>query len=102
MKNQYRGKTSSENRVAVIGVIIVVLCLAGMIYLSEEKLKQKEHEYGLIEESLDRDILEEMQKKDELNKQRDEVNSPEYIMEKAREIFGLKLPDEIIIRPEEK
>ena len=38
----------------------------------------------------------------ELEEKKVYVKTKEFTMEKAREIFGLKLPDEIIIKPDEK
>ena len=54
------------------------------------------------EESLDAAIADEEQHGKELEEKKVYVKTKEFTMEKAREIFGLKLPDEIIIKPDEK
>ena len=51
---------------------------------------------------MDAAIADEEQHGKELEEKKVYVKTKEFTMEKAREIFGLKLPDEIIIKPDEK
>ena len=91
MKRRQRPrKNLSSNRLAIIGITIVVLFLAIAINIRGKTLRQQERDYQAQEESLDAAIADE------------EQHGKEFTMEKAREIFGLKLPDEIIIKPDEK
>ncbi len=101
-REQYPQKNESGNRLAIIGITIVVLFLAIAIHLRGNTLRQQEREYQIQEESLDAAIADEEQHGKELEEKKVYVKTKEYTMEKAREIFGLKLPDEIIVKPDEK
>jgi cell division protein DivIC len=63
-------------------------------------LREQAHEYQLQEESLQAEIDEQKRLSEELEQKKIYVKTKEFTMEKAREIFGLKLPDEIIIKPD--
>ena len=101
-REQYPQKNESGTRLAIIGITIVVLFLAIAIHLRGNTLRQQEREYQIQEESLDAAIADEEQHGKELEEKKVYVKTKEYTMEKAREIFGLKLPDEIIVKPDEK
>ncbi len=101
-RERYQQKNGSGNRLAIIGITIVVLFLAIAIHIRGNTLRQQEREYQQQEESLDAAIADEEQHGKELEEKKVYVKTKEYTMEKAREIFGLKLPDEIIVKPDEK
>ena len=100
MKNRRRNKNEASNRLAIIGITIVVLCIAFAIHMRSVTLREQAHEYQLQEESLQADIDEQKRLSEELEQKKIYVKTKEFTMEKAREIFGLKLPDEIIIKPD--
>ncbi len=103
MKRRQRPrKNLSSNRLAIIGITIVVLFLAIAINIRGKTLRQQERDYQAQEESLDVAIADEEQHGKELEEKKVYVKTKEFTMEKAREIFGLKMPDEIIIKPDEK
>ncbi len=100
MKNRRRNKNEASNRLAIIGITIVVLFIAFAIHVRSVTLREQAHEYQLQEESLQADIDEQKRLSEELEQKKIYVKTKEFTMEKAREIFGLKLPDEIIIKPD--
>ncbi|MDD6283208.1 FtsB family cell division protein [Oribacterium sp. HCP28S3_H8] len=97
-KKQRRGRL--DNRAAMLGIIVVVLFLAIAVFFRGSTLRQQDREYQRQEESLDAAIADEQEHSRELEEKKVYVKTKEYVMEKAREIFGLKMPDEIIVRPE--
>ena len=100
MKNRRRNKNEASNRLAIIGITIVVLCIAFAIHMRSVTLREQAHEYQLQEECLQAEIDEQKRLSEELEQKKIYVKTKEFTMEKAREIFGLKLPDEIIIKPD--
>ena len=100
MKNRRRNKNEASNRLAIIGITIVVLCIAFAIHMRSVTLREQAHEYQLQEESLQAEIDEQKRLSEELEQKKIYVKTKEFTMEKAREIFGLKLQDEIIIKPD--
>lgn len=95
-----RRKQRFENRAAIVGIIVVVLFLAVAVSVRGSSLRQKNREYQAMEESLDTEIRAEERNSEKLREQKVYVKTKEYIIEKAREIFKLKMPDEIIVQPE--
>ncbi|HAT01724.1 MAG TPA: septum formation initiator [Oribacterium sp.] len=96
-----RNKERSDNRIAILGITVVVIFLAIAVHIRSITLHEQDRNYALQEESLDAEIANEQHHSEELQKQKVYVKTKEYTMEKAREIFGLKLPDEVIIKPEQ-
>lgn len=84
----------------MIGILAVVASLALIVSYRSSSLRGKCRDYQQLEESLDAELKEEELRAAELSKKKDYVKTREYIIEKAREIFGLKMPDEIIVKPE--
>ena len=84
----------------MIGILAVVASLALIVSYRSSGLREKCRDYQQLEESLDAELKEEELRDAELSKKKDYVKTREYIIEKAREIFGLKMPDEIIFKPE--
>lgn len=96
-----RNKERTRNRKFIIGITIVVICLAIGVHVRSNTLREQERNYALQEESLDAEIAEEQLHSEELQKKKVYVKTKEYTMEVARKIFNLKLPDEVIIKPEQ-
>ena len=53
-----------------------------------------------MEESLEDELSKEELREKKLEDRRVYSKTKEYVMEEAREIFGLQMPDEIIVKPE--
>ncbi|MBO5597277.1 hypothetical protein [Oribacterium sp. NK2B42] len=100
MKNRYKSKNTVSNRLAIVGITIVVMFIAFAMHVRSVTLKEQDREYQLQEESLQADIDAQKQLSEELEQKKIYVKTKEFTMEKAREIFGLKMPDEIIIKPD--
>ncbi len=97
-----KNKDATSNRLAIIGITIVVLFIAFAIHMRSITLREQDRNYQLQEESLAADIEDQKRLSEELEQKKIYVKTKEYTMEKAREIFGLKMPDEIIIKPDTK
>jgi|GEM_PF-172084 len=100
--NTDKNKNATSNRLAIIGITIVVLFIAFAIHMRSITLREQDRNYQLQEESLAADIEDQKRLSEELEQKKIYVKTKEYTMEKAREIFGLKMPDEIIIKPDNK
>ena len=96
MKKQGRKKSGMfGNGVTILGLVLVVTLLAIVIFVRGNTLQEQNKNYLAMEES-----LEEKQREKKLDEERVYSKTKEYIMEEAREIFGLQMPDEIIVKPE--
>ena len=82
------------NRIAIVGVTLVVLSLAVVV-----NLKAKDLEYQIREESLKKQMEEESQRKTELEEREIYVQTKQYIEEVAKEKLGLVSPGEILLKP---
>lgn len=92
-------KERFANRAAIIGITIVVIFLAIATHVRGTELRRQKREYEIAEESLAAEISAEEEHARELNERKVYVKTKEYVMERAREIFDLKMPDEIVVRP---
>lgn len=101
-RSRQRKKNRKENHFAIIAITLVVVLLAVTVAIKGASLKKQNKEYILKEESLDAEIKAEEERHEYLEEKKVYVKTKEYIIEKAREVFGLKMPDEIIVRPNEK
>ncbi len=94
-----RRKELVTNRIAIIGITIVVLFMAFAISVRSSALREKEYNYRMKEERLAAEIEEQLRKSKELEEMKVYITTKEYTIKKARDIFGLKMPDEIVIKP---
>ena len=74
--------------------------LAIVIFVRGNTLQEQNKNYLAMEESLEEELNKEKQREKKLDEERVYSKTKEYIMEEAREIFGLQMPDEIIVKPE--
>lgn len=77
----------------------VVTLLAIVIFVRGNTLRQQNNKYLAMEENLEEELNKEKQREKKLEDERVYSKTKEYIMEEAREIFGLQMPDEIIVKP---
>ena len=78
----------------------VVTLLAIVIFGRGNTVQQQNNKYLAMEENLEEELNKEKQREKKLEDERVYSKTKEYIMEEAREIFGLQMPDEIIVKPE--
>ena len=87
------------NRMALVGIIFVVISLAVVVNLRGAALRQKDLSYQIKEENLNRMLAEEQERAKRLEEQRIYVQTKEYIEKVAKETLGLVNPDEILLKP---
>ncbi len=88
-------KKKSKNKLKAIRLFIIIgLC----VYFSYSLITQQVQIYSAKKEisGLDAEIAEQQQIKEELEKKKELINTPEFIEKFAREELGLVAPDEII------
>jgi Septum formation initiator. len=101
MKKQGRRKKRIfGNGVAIMGLVLVVALLAIVIFVRGNTLEKQNKNYLAMEESLEEELSIEKQREKKLDDRRVYSKTKEYVMEEAREIFGLQMPNEIIVKPE--
>ena len=83
-----------------MGLVLVVALLAIVIFVRGNTLEKQNKNYLAMEESLEEELSVEKQREKKLDDRRVYSKTKEYVMEEAREIFGLQMPDEIIVKPE--
>lgn len=83
-----------------MGLVLVVALLAIVIFVRGNTLEKQNKNYLAIEESLEEELSIEKQREKKLDDRRVYSKTKEYVMEEAREIFGLQMPNEIIVKPE--
>ena len=83
-----------------MGLVLVVALLAIVIFVRGNTLQKQNKNYLAMEESLEDELSKEEMREKKLEDRRVYSKTKEYVMEEAREIFGLQMPDEIIVKPE--
>ena len=83
-----------------MGVVLVIALLAIVIFVRGNTLEKQNKNYLAMEESLEEELSIEKQREKKLDDRRVYSKTKEYVMEEAREIFGLQMPNEIIVKPE--
>ncbi len=103
-----RGKTRRKkrdrwgNRMAIMGITLVVASLAVVVNLKSTSMRKKELEYQIREETLEKQKAEEENRAKELEEYRVYVQTKQYIEEIAKQKLGLVNPDEILLKPAPK
>lgn len=103
-----RGKTRRKrrdrwgNRLAIIGITVVVGSLAVVVNLKSTSMKKKDLEYQAREEALMAQVAKEENRSKELEEYRIYVQTKQYIEEVAKQKLGLVKPDEILLKPNPK
>ena len=95
-------KENLNNRMALIGITLVVLSLAVIVQTRGIDLRQKDLEYQIREEQLMAQVAAEEQRAAELEEYRVYVQTKQYIEKIAKEKLGLVNKDEILLKPAEK
>ena len=95
-------KENLNNRMALIGITLVVLSLATAVHLKGLDLKKKDLNYQIREENLKAQVQAEEERAAELEQYRVYVQTKQYIEKVAKEKLGLVNKDEILLKPAEK
>ncbi len=82
----------------LIAVIVALLLIS--MYIMSAGVKSKINAYAAANEELQTEILEELERAEEIENLPEYIQSDEYIERTAREKFGLVYPDEIIFKSE--
>ena len=91
-------KINLGNRLAIIGIAMVVGLLASSVYFKSCSLEAQISEYEIREERLLREIDEEDARKEVLENKKKYVSTDEYKKEVAKEKLGLIDRDEILLK----
>ena len=100
-KSKRKRREHLGNRLALLGVTLVVGSMAFVVNMRSSSLKEKDLEYQAREESLRKQVDEEKQRAARLEEQRVYVQTKQYIEKVAKEKLGLVNPDEILLKPTE-
>lgn len=87
------------NRLAIIGISVVVVSLGVVVNLKSASMKKKDLEYQAREETLMKQVEQEKSRAEELEEYRVYVQTKQYIEEVAKQKLGLVMPDEILLKP---
>ena len=96
-----RNKDTLGNRLALIGITIVILSFAVVIHFGSNSLKQKNIEYQAREEELSQAVADEESRAAQLDEYRIYVQTKQYVEKIAQEKLGLVKKGEILFKPEE-
>ncbi len=89
------------NRMAIMGITLVVMFLAVAINIKGADLKKSDLEYSIREQNLEQQKEEEEKRTAELQEYKIYVKTKQYAEEVAKEKLGLVNPDEILLKPTE-
>ncbi len=98
-KIRKKKRENLNNRMALLGVTLVVLSLAVVVHLKAIDLKQKDLNYQIREENLMAQVDAEEKRAAELEEYRVYVQTKQYIEKVAKEKLGLVNRDEVLLKP---
>ena len=94
-----KSKYSWGNRMALIGITMVVLSLAVVTNVGASSLREKDLEYQQKETELMKTLSEEEARAEQLEEYRIYVQTKQYVEKVAKEKLGLVKEDEILLKP---
>ena len=95
-RNKRRSRNSLGNRMALIGITVVVGSLAVVVHIGGTSLRERDLEYQAREQALEKTLA-----KAELEEYRVYVQTKQYIEKVAKEKLGLVNKDEILFKANE-
>lgn len=98
-KNRKRSKYTWGNRMALIGITMVVLSLAVVVNIGASSLRERDLECQAKEMNLEKMLAQEEARAAQLEEERILVQTKQNVAKIAREKLGLVDPDEIVIKP---
>ena len=87
-------KDNLNNRMALVGVTMVVLSLAVAVHI-----KERDRSYSIREENLEAQVAKEEERAKQLEEYRVYVQTKQYIEKVAKEKLGLVNRNEILLKP---
>lgn len=89
------------NRMALVGITMVVLSLAVVVRIGASSLKEKDLEYQAKEQNLQKTLADEEERALQLEEYRIYVQTKQYVEKIAKEKLGLVKEDEILLKPQD-
>ena len=87
------------NRMAIIGITLVVFSLGVVVNVKSASMNKKDLEYQDREAFLQQQYDQEANRAEELKEYQVYVQTKQYIEEVAKQKLGLVKPDEILLKP---
>ena len=101
MASYGKRKKKKQNRLAMLGIILVVAALIAVLGNKTLQLQQKNDEYLRRLASIEQQLDEEQDRAEALERQRVYVQTIQYIEQEAKDKLGMVNPNEIILKPEQ-
>ncbi len=98
-RTRRKKKDRWSNRLAIVGITMVVISLGVVVNLKSSSMQKKDLEYQIREQALEQQVAKEKDRAEELEEQRIYVQTKQYIEEVAKQKLGLVKPDEILLKP---
>ncbi len=99
VRRKTKKKDRWGNRLAIVGITLVVASLALVVNVKSTSMKKKDLEYQAREAALIKQVEQEENRANELEEYRVYVQTKQYIEEVAKQKLGLVKPDEILLKP---
>lgn len=99
VRRKTKKKDRWGNRLAIVGITLVVASLALVVNVKSTSMKKKDLEYQEREAALIKQVEQEENRANELEEYRIYVQTKQYIEEVAKQKLGLVKPDEILLKP---
>ena len=100
-RNKRKSRASWGNRMALIGITMVVMSLGVVIHVGTASLRAKEQEYAVREQNLEKTKAQEEARAEELEEYRIYVKTKQYVEKVAKEKLGLVNKDEILFKADD-
>lgn len=97
-RNKRKSRNSWGNRMALIGITMVVMSLGVVTHVGTASLREKEQEYAVKERNLEKTKAQEEARAAELEEYRIYVQTKQYVEKVAKEKLGLVNEDEILFK----
>lgn len=97
-RNKRKSRNSWGNRMALIGITVVVMSLGVVTHVGTASLRKKEQEYAVKEQNLEKTKAQEEARAAELEEYRIYVQTKQYVEKVAKEKLGLVNEDEILFK----
>lgn len=100
-KTKMNSNANWGNRLALIGITMVVFSLSVVVHFGKASLEEKDLEYQAKEQNLEKILAEEEARAAQLEEYRIYVQTKQYVEKVAKEKLGLVNEDEIVLKPRE-
>ena len=97
-RNKRKSRNSWGNRMALIGITMVVMSLGVVTHVGTASLREKEQGYAVKEQNLEKTKAQEEARAAELEEYRIYVQTKQYVEKVAKEKLGLVNEDEILFK----